>query len=124
MLTKGLQRPVGSYLVHRISVTGHDSRFDGIRDNPSAFTGLWIGQALWITCNLLPVMALNAVPGAAWGAAVLRGWTVTDVVGFGLFAGGFALEIAADRQKSAWLKGKREKTHDEQFLTKGLFGVW
>lgn len=123
MLTRS-NGPVGSYLVHRMAVTGHDSRFDGYRNDPRAFAGLWVGQALWITCDMLPLMAVSAVPVAAWRTAGLIGLTVPDFIGFGLFAAGFALEVAADRQRAAWAKGKREKTHDELFMTSGLFGVW
>jgi steroid 5-alpha reductase family enzyme len=79
-------------------------------------------QAIWVSLMMMPVMALNAVPAAAF-AAVPR-LTVTDVLGIGIWTGGIALETAADVQKSRWVEGKKNKEHDEPFLRTGLFGLW
>lgn len=69
----------------------------------------------------MPVLALNAIP-ASYFALLPASVAATDILGLALFAGGFGLEVIADRQKSAWLQEKREKKHDEAFLTRGLWG--
>ncbi|KAI0178717.1 DUF1295-domain-containing protein [Hypoxylon sp. FL1284] len=110
---------LGSYLLQRIFQEGHDSRFDAIRGSPAKFAGAFAGQATWVSLCLLPVMAVNAVPATVLASLPLR---ITDVLGLAMFAGGFAFEIAADRQKGRWLRERREKLHDEPFLTRGLWG--
>ncbi|KAI2777015.1 DUF1295-domain-containing protein [Daldinia loculata] len=109
---------LGTYLFRRVLHQGHDSRFDTLRGSPGKFTGAWFGQATWVSLCLAPVLAVNAVPPAALAAVPLR---VTDVLGLALFAGGFALEVVADRQKGEWLRRRKEKLHDEPFMTKGLW---
>ncbi|KAI1080054.1 hypothetical protein F5B20DRAFT_148933 [Whalleya microplaca] len=110
---------LGSYLLARIQQTGHDSRFDGLRTSPPKFLAAWLGQATWVSLVLLPVIAVNAVPAPAFAA--LPGVLATDVLGLALLVGGFAFEVVADRQKSAWLDQRRRKVHDEGFLTRGLW---
>ncbi|KAI0601138.1 hypothetical protein F4775DRAFT_589830 [Biscogniauxia sp. FL1348] len=106
---------LGSYLYTRIrSDHGRDSRFDGIRDHPAKFAAAFAAQAAWVSLVLMPVIAVNA----AAGPSVV---TVTDVLGGALFAAGFACEVLADRQKSAWVARKRAKQHDEAFITTGLW---
>ncbi|KAH0601748.1 hypothetical protein MHUMG1_00627 [Metarhizium humberi] len=112
---------LGAYLFRRISQDGHDPRFDTLRTKPLRFASAFFMQAVWVSVMLMPVMALNAVPAAAF-AAVPR-LAVTDVLGIGVWAGGIALETAADVQKSRWVEGRRKKEHDEQFLKTGLFGM-
>ena len=112
---------LGSFLFARIaSDDGRDSRFDSIRTSPLKFGGAWFAQATWVSLCLLPVLAINSVPATALGA--LPTVMLTDALGVLLFVGGFGLEVAADRQKAAWLQGKREKRHSEEFLTSGLWG--
>ncbi|KID77917.1 uncharacterized protein G6M90_00g036830 [Metarhizium brunneum] len=108
-----------AYLFRRISQDGHDPRFDTLRTKPLRFASAFFMQAVWVSVMLMPVMAVNAVPAAAF-AAVPR-LAVTDVLGIGVWAGGIALETAADVQKSRWVEGRRKKEHDEQFLKTGLF---
>lgn len=110
---------VGSYLFQRILSDGRDARFDDIRHSPPKFALAFLGQAVWVSLCLMPVLALNAVPKVAF-AAVPR-LLPTDLLGLGLWLAGFALEVAADRQKARWLREKREKLHDEPFMTRGLF---
>lgn len=68
----------------------------------------------------MPVVAVNSLSAstfAALGSAV----TVTDIVGVLLYVGGLGFEVAADRQKSRWVEEKKQKKHDEDFLTRGLW---
>lgn len=69
----------------------------------------------------MPVIALNSVPAAAF--ASLPAFKITDAIGLFVYVAGFAFEITADRQKSKWLREKRAKAHDEEFMTKGLWSV-
>ncbi|KAI1630595.1 hypothetical protein F4809DRAFT_636217 [Biscogniauxia mediterranea] len=116
---------LGSYLFARIRAAdgdGRDSRFDAIRGSPGKFGAAFAAQAVWVSLVLMPVVAVNAVmvvvpPAAAVPAAV----RVTDVLGGALFLAGFACEVVADRQKSAWVARRRAKEHDEAFMTAGLW---
>jgi steroid 5-alpha reductase family enzyme len=114
-----LMLPVGSYLFQRIMADGHDSRFDKIKKSPSKFLIAFIAQATWVSLCLMPVLALNSIPHKLLSTLPVLG--VTDVLGVGLWIGGFTLEVAADRQKNAWVQEKKEKKHDEDFLTRGLW---
>jgi steroid 5-alpha reductase family enzyme len=99
---------------------GEDSRFKDIRASPPKFFVAFFAQATWVSLCLLPVMAVNSLPAATFaslGAAV----SITDVLGILLYVGGLGFEITADRQKSQWSQEKKEKKHDEDFLTRGLW---
>jgi steroid 5-alpha reductase family enzyme len=67
----------------------------------------------------MPVFLINSIPDSVLHSP--RSLTATDATGLGLWVGGFACETFADRQKARWLKEKREKKHDEDFLTRGLW---
>lgn len=112
---------MGSYLFQRVFAEGKDSRFDEIKRSPAKFAGAFFGQATWVSLCLLPVIAVNSIPAAAFSAT--SAVKPLDVLGLLIYAGGFAFEIAADRQKSKWLEGRRKKEHDEQFLTKGFWAL-
>lgn len=111
---------MGTFLFNRILQSGTDSRFDEFKKSPPKFFAVWMAQATWCSLITLPVVALNSVPAATL-AKSLPGVKITDVLGIALWVGGFAFEVAADRQKSAWLKEKREKKHSEEFMTRGLW---
>ena len=67
----------------------------------------------------MPILAVNALPAstfAALGTAV----SITDIVGILLYVGGLSFEVTADRQKNQWVQEKKEKKHDEDFLTQRL----
>lgn len=68
---------------------------------------------------LLPVLAINSIPATT--LAALPFFTITDIIGLLLYFGGISFEATADRQKSQWLKEKKEKKHEEDFLTRGLW---
>ncbi|KAF4826177.1 hypothetical protein CGCTS75_v009449 [Colletotrichum tropicale] len=112
---------LGSYLFQRILQDGHDSRFDEIKKSPAKFAGAFFAQATWVSLCLLPVIALNSVPAASFAA--LPPVKISDIAGILVYVAGFAFEITADRQKSKWMREKKEKLHDEQFMTRGLWTV-
>ena len=99
---------------------GEDSRFKNIRNSPPKFLVAFFAQATWVSLCLLPVIAVNSLPAstfAALGGAV----SITDVLGVLLYVGGLSFEATADRQKSKWVQEKKEKKHEEDFLTRGLW---
>lgn len=108
---------MGSYLFQRVLQEGKDSRFDKIKTSPPRFLVTFMMQAIWVSLCLMPVMAVNAIPAAAFGT----GLKLTDLLGLSVYVGGMTFEVVADRQKGQWMKEKRNKQHDEEFLTRGLW---
>jgi len=118
-----IRSKVSSYLFLRILQRGHDSRFATTKNKPRRFFMFWMVQAVWVTLCCMPAIAVNSVHPAAYKAGlgvpeVLR----TDVAGVALWVLGFAVEVIADTQKWVWLARKQKKLHDEQFITRGLWG--
>lgn len=112
---------MGTFLFSRITAeNGQDSRFENIRSSPPKFLGAFFAQATWVSLCLLPVLALNSIPATALSA--LPFLTLTDVIGVLLYVGGLSFEATADRQKSQWMEEKKNKKHNEDFLTRGLWG--
>lgn len=93
-----------------------------MKKSPPKFFAAWMAQATWCSLITLPVLAVNGIPASAF--ARLSGVRATDALGLALWAGGFAFEAVADRQKSTWVKDKKAKVHDEEFMTKGLWKRW
>ncbi|KAF6832582.1 hypothetical protein CMUS01_06868 [Colletotrichum musicola] len=112
---------LGSYLFKRIVQEGKDSRFDEIKKSPARFGVAFFAQATWVSLCLLPIVTLNSVPSTVF--ATLPPIKVSDALGLLIYLGGFAFEITADWQKSKWLRDRRDKTHDEQFMTRGLWSI-
>lgn len=110
---------VGYYLFQRILSDGKDSRFNEIKKSPPSFLIAFMGQATWVSLCMMPVVALNSIPHTV--LATIPALKVTDVIGLALFIGGFSFEVTADRQKHKWVQEKKEKKHDEDFLTRGLW---
>lgn len=110
---------LGSYLFARVLADGHDSRFDEIKKSPPKFFGAWMAQATWVSLCLMPVLAVNSIPHKLLSTLPALG--LVDVVGILLYVGGLGFEIVADRQKSQWSKEKKQKKHEEDFLTRGLW---
>ncbi|KAF2479240.1 hypothetical protein BDY17DRAFT_328016 [Neohortaea acidophila] len=111
---------LGTFLFSRITADdGKDSRFDNIRSSPAKFFGAFVAQATWVSLCLLPVLAVNSIPSTT--LAALPFFTITDILGLLLYVGGISFEATADRQKNQWIKEKKEKKHEEDFLTRGLW---
>lgn len=106
---------LGSFLFQRIRKHGKDGRFDEIKTKPLQFFGVWLFQGTWVALTALPVYAVNALGPMqpAFGAL--------ELVGLTAWAGAFLYEVVADRQKSAWREGQKNKEHDEKFITSGLW---
>jgi steroid 5-alpha reductase family enzyme len=64
---------LGTFLVRRVRAEGKDSRFDGVRDQPSRFFVFWTLQGVWVFITSLPLLLLNAAPSQrelAWSDAL------------------------------------------------------
>ncbi|KAF6237846.1 hypothetical protein HO173_004047 [Letharia columbiana] len=111
---------LGTYLFQRISADGSDSRFDDIRQSPPKFLGAFFAQATWVSLCLMPILAINSLPVSVF-ASLPAAVGITDVIGILLYVGGLSFEVVADRQKNGWVQEKKEKKHEEDFLTRGLW---
>ncbi|KAF9884878.1 hypothetical protein FE257_000945 [Aspergillus nanangensis] len=112
---------LGYHLFTRALRNGGDSRLEEMKKSPRTYLYCWIGQATWITLTVLPVVAVNSIPAAAFDALPPT-TTLTDYLGFALYLLGLSFEVIADNQKARWTAEKKNKIHDEQFLTRGLWG--
>lgn len=102
---------LGSFLFWRVRQQGKDRRFDEIKRSLPRFLMTWTLQGLWVL--LTAGAALAAISSTA--DAPLGGLALAGVI---LWAAGFALEVTADWQKSAF---KADPANDGQFIH---HGVW
>lgn len=100
---------LGSFLFRRVRIAGSDPRFDEIKPSASRFLVAWTLQGLWVFLTLCG--ALAAITTRAPSPLGLL-----DALGVGVWAIGFAIEVAADRQKSRW-----RADNPGQFVHEGLW---
>ncbi|NNC37163.1 MAG: DUF1295 domain-containing protein [Acidimicrobiales bacterium] len=102
---------LGSFLFSRISRDGGDSRFDEIKTNTPRFLNAWTLQGLWVLLTSAAAVAVitskQDVPLGIWAYVGLAVWVV-----------GFAIEVIADQQKSAFRKDYANKG---KFISSGLW---
>ena len=102
---------LGTFLFGRVSRSGADDRFDEIKGSFPRFLAVWTIQGLWV----------SVTAAAAWIAISASRQVDIDVfavVGFLLWAAGFAVEVIADRQKSRF---RADPTHRGRFISTGLW---
>jgi steroid 5-alpha reductase family enzyme len=102
---------LGSFLFRRVRRDGRDGRFDEIKIDPLRFFMTWTLQGLWVL--LTTACALAIITGIERQA--IR-WVA--IVGIVVWVAGFAIEVVADRQKSAF---KRDPANEGQFITSGIW---
>lgn len=103
---------LGSFLFMRIHAAGGtDSRFEKIKVSPARFLVAWTLQAVWViftaAAAIVAITAEQRVPIGVFfwvGAAI---WTL-----------GFAWEVIADNQKSAF---KKDPSNKGKFINVGLW---
>jgi len=100
-----------TFLFLRISGSGHDSRFDQIKNRPLRFFMAWTLQGLWVL--LTAAAALAVITG---GVRVPLG--PVGVAGIAVWAIGMLIEVVADRQKS---KFKDDPDNEGKFINAGLW---
>lgn len=99
------------FLFLRIHRSGADDRFDDIKGSPLRFLRVWIVQGAWVSITA----------SAAWIAMSSShreplGWL--SWFGVGVWVIGFALEVIADAQKSAF---KADPANAGRFISTGLW---
>ena len=102
---------LGTFLFLRIQRAGSDSRFDEVKQDFGQFLIAWTLQALWVfltlCCALAVIAGSVARPLGAWAAAGALIWAL-----------GFATEVVADRQKSAF---RADPANSGRFISSGLW---
>jgi steroid 5-alpha reductase family enzyme len=102
---------LGSFLFLRVRRAGRDGRFDRIKTDPLRFLMTWTLQGLWVL--LTTACALAIITGLERESIE---WVA--IVGMAVWVAGFAVEVAADRQKSVF---KRNPANEGRFITSGLW---
>ncbi len=102
---------LGSFLFRRVRRDGRDGRFDKIKTNPLRFFMAWTIQGLWVLLTL--ACALAIITGDQRRSI---GWLAS--IGIAVWVIGFAVEVVADRQKSAF---KKDPANEGRFITSGLW---
>lgn len=104
---------LGLFLFTRILQDGEDRRFSKVRGNPGLFWIYWTVQGAWVWMTLWPTMILNTTvkdKELEW----------KDYLGWALWGLGFAIEMAADYQKSAF---KKNPANQGKWIASGLWGI-
>ena len=102
---------LGTFLFLRVRSSGKDGRFDKIKQSFPDFLVAWTLQGLWVFATLCAALAaITAGSDVPFGAL--------DAAGLALFAVGFAVEVIADAQKSAF---KKNPQNDGRFIDVGLW---
>jgi steroid 5-alpha reductase family enzyme len=102
---------LGTFLFRRIQKAGKDDRFDDIKPSFIRFLNVWTIQGLWITFT-----AAAALVGIT--TITQKGLDAFAIIGFLVWAFGFAFEVIADSQKSRFNANSNNKG---QFIRTGLW---
>ncbi len=102
---------LGSFLFRRIRKDGHDGRFDEIKQDPLWFLMAWTLQGLWV---LLTAAAALAIITTSNGEDL----GTLGYIGIAVWIAGFAVEVVADRQKSAF---RQDPANKGRFISTGLW---
>jgi steroid 5-alpha reductase family enzyme len=102
---------LGSFLFRRVRRDGGDGRFDWIKTNFLRFLMTWTLQGLWVLLTLAAALAVIT-------AEEREDVDVFLVAGMAIWVIGFAIEVTADRQKSAF---RADPANDGRFITTGLW---
>ncbi len=102
---------LGTFLFRRIQKAGKDARFDAIKPSFVRFLNTWTLQALWVTFTLAAALA-------AITTSTRKELGVFALIGFLVWALGFATEATADAQKSRFRANPENKG---KFIHTGLW---
>jgi steroid 5-alpha reductase family enzyme len=102
---------LGSFLFRRVRRDGKDGRFDTIKTDFLRFLMTWTLQGLWVL--LTAAAALAIITGVEREPIE---WVT--IVGIAVWGAGFAIEVVADRQKSAF---RRDPANAGRFISSGLW---
>lgn len=102
---------LASFLFLRIRAAGEDRRFREIKQSFGRFLLTWTLQGLWVTFSLAAALA-------AITSTLRLDLDLFALLGFLLWLTGFAIEVIADRQKSAFNAKPENKG---RFINSGLW---
>jgi steroid 5-alpha reductase family enzyme len=102
---------LGSFLFRRIHKAGKDDRFDEIKPSFIRFLNAWTIQALWVTFTASAALIAITTTGR-------KELDIFALVGFLVWAFGFAMEMIADAQKSRFNANTANKG---KFIQTGLW---
>jgi steroid 5-alpha reductase family enzyme len=102
---------LGTFLFRRVKRDGGDGRFDKIKHNPLRFFMMWSIQGLWVFLTV--ACALSIITGAE-----RKSFDVLAAIGLLVWLAGFAIEVAADNQKSAF---RADPANRGRFINVGLW---
>ena len=102
---------LGTFLFRRIHQAGKDSRFDEIKPSFIRFLNVWNIQGLWVTFTLAAALA-------AITTSTRKELGLFALVGFLVWVFGFAIEVAADTQKSRF---RAKPENKGRFINTGLW---
>jgi steroid 5-alpha reductase family enzyme len=102
---------LGSFLFRRIQKAGKDDRFDELKPSFFRFLNVWTIQGLWVTFTV--AAALVAITSGNQ-----KDLDVFAIIGFLIWALGFAIEVIADNQKSRFSANPENKG---KFIQTGLW---
>jgi steroid 5-alpha reductase family enzyme len=102
---------LGTFLFGRIKKAGKDDRFDEIKPSFIRFLNVWTIQGLWVTFTM--AAALVAIT-----TSTRKELDLFAILGFLVWAFGFAFEVTADYQKSRFSANPDNKG---RFIQTGLW---
>jgi len=102
---------LGTFLFGRIKKAGKDDRFDEIKPSLIRFLNVWTIQGLWVTFTM--AAALVAITTTS-----RKELDLFAIVGFLVWAFGFAFEVVADSQKGCFSANPENKG---KFIQTGLW---
>jgi len=102
---------LGPFLFRRIQKAGEDRRFRKIKLSTPRFLVTWTLQGMWVFITAGAALAAIMTPNTATLGAVFY-------VGAAMWVLGFAVEVIADNQKSAF---KADPANEEKFITTGIW---
>lgn len=102
---------LGTFLFRRIQKAGKDDRFDEIKPSFIRFLNVWTVQGLWVTFTLAAALVAITTTNR-------KELDVFALVGFLVWAFGFAIEVIADSQKSRFSANSDNKG---KFIQTGLW---
>jgi steroid 5-alpha reductase family enzyme len=102
---------LGTFLFRRVRKQGKDARFDDIKPSFARFLSTWTLQGLWVTLTLSAALA-------AITTTTRKGLGLFALIGFLVWAIGFAFEATADSQKNRF---RADPENKGDFINSGLW---
>ena len=102
---------LGTFLFRRIRKAGKDARFDQLKTSFFRFLLTWTLQGLWVSLTLAAALA-------AITTTTRKGLDIFALIGFLVWALGFAFEVIADAQKSRF---RADPANKGRFIQSGVW---